>query len=325
MMLIILYKNTVLSSTVATNDYDPNAGQLLTYSLLTNATNGFVQLNSTGTYSYTPNANYIGPDHFSYLVCDNGVPSKCDTAVVYLTVFEFPCVKLDLKVLLEGPFNRTTGKMKTTLNQRGLLPGQTPTGQFAVATPAGQPFKGAPWNYNGTETVTTYAPTVVDWVLVTVRTNMTLASKIYSAAALLHDDGHIEFIDSCFNMPINGTYFVVIEHRNHIGVMSPAAMSIVDGKIAFDFTNADSYIVTNPPSFGQKQVGSKWTMYAGDGKKTTQTTNFDINFNDSQLWKLESGIFDQYRLGDFNMDADVNFNDQVLWKSNNGRYSGVPH
>ena len=267
----------------------------------------------------------MGPDQFMYQVCDNGVPSKCDTAVVYLTVFDYPCTTIDLKVLLEGPYDKTAGKMKTTLNQRGLLPGQTPIGQFAVATPAGQPYKGAPWNYAGTETMTTYASTVVDWVLVTIRTNLTLASKIYTVAALLHDDGHIQFIDPCFNLPINGSYYVVIEHRNHMGIMSPTALNIVNGKIIFDFTAADSYIVSNPPSFGEKQIGSKFTMYAADGKKTTQTTNFDINFNDSQLWKLESGIFDQYRYGDFNLDADVNFNDQVLWKSNNGRYSGVQH
>jgi hypothetical protein len=59
--------------------------------------------------------------------------------------------------------------------------------------------------------------------------------------------------------------------------------------------------------------------------KTTRTTNFDINFNDSQLWNGESGVFDQYRRGDFNLDADVNFNDQVLWKNNSGQYSGVAH
>ena len=55
------------------------------------------------------------------------------------------------------------------------------------------------------------------------------------------------------------------------------------------------------------------------------SNNFDINFNDAQLWKAESGIFDQYRRADFDLDADVNFNDQVLWKANNGKYSGVPH
>jgi hypothetical protein len=320
------YKNTSLTASVASNDTDPNAGQTLTFSLTASTTHGTVSLNANGTYTYTPTANYTGPDQFTYQVCDNGTPSKCDTAVVYLTIFESPCVTMNLKVLLEGPFNAATGKMKTILNQRGLLPGQTPIGQFAIATPAGQPFKGAPWNYAGTETVATYASTVVDWVLVSIRTdNLNASSTIYKVAGLLHDDGRIEFINPCFNLPVNGTFYVVIEHRNHMGVMSPTALSIVNGKITFDFTTLDSYIVTNPPSFGQKQIGSKWVMYAGDGKKNTQTTNFDINFNDSQLWKLESGIFDQYRQGDFNMDADVNFNDQVMWKYNNGRYSGVPH
>jgi hypothetical protein len=320
------YKNTGVTASVASNDSDPNAGQTLTFSLTTSTTHGIVSLNANGTFTYTPAANYLGPDQFTYQVCDNGIPSKCDTAVVYLTVFESPCVKMDLKILLEGPFNEATGKMKTTLNQRGLLPGQTPIGQFAIATAAGQPFKGAPWNYAGTETVATYTPTVVDWVLVSIRTdNVNVSSTIYKAAALLHDDGHIEFINPCFNLPINGKFYVVIEHRNHMGVMSPTALNIVNGRLTFDFTTLDSYIVTNPPSFGQKQIGSKWVMHAGDGKKNTQTTNFDINFNDSQLWKIESGIFDQYRQGDFNMDADVNFNDQVMWKLNNGRYSGVPH
>ena len=320
------YKNTSVSLTVASNDTDPNVGQTLTFSLISQTTHGSVTLNANGAYLYTPAVNYVGPDQFTYQVCDNGLPTKCDTAVVYLTIYEHACATLELKVLLEGPFNSATGKMKTLLNQRGLLPGQTPIGQFAVATPAGQPFRSAPWNYAGTETVATYAPTVVDWVLVSIRTdNVNASSTIYKAAALLHDDGRIEFINTCFNLPVNGTYYVVIEHRNHIGVMSPTVLNIVNRKISFDFTTFDSYIIINPPSFGQKQIGSKWAMYAGDGKKNTQTTNFDINFNDSQLWKLESGIFDQYRLGDFNMDADVNFNDQVLWKSNNGRYSGVPH
>lgn len=320
------YKNTSLTSSVATNDSDVNTGQTLTFSLLSSATHGSVSLNANGTYTYVPVANYIGPDQFVYKVCDNGVPSKCDTAMVYLTVFDFPCAALDLKVILEGAYNASTGKMRTTLNQRGLLPGQTPMGQFAVATPAGQPFNTAPWNYNGVEAVTNYAPTVVDWVLVSIRTdNVNASSNVFKTAALLHDDGHIQFIDTCFKLPVTGTYYALVEHRNHIGVMSPSALSIVNGKIAFDFTAANSYVLMNPPSFGQKLVNGKWMMYAGDGKKNTQTSNYDINFNDSQLWKIESGLFDQYRLGDFNLDADVNFQDQTLWKANNGKYSGVPH
>ena len=322
-------KNTLVNGTAAANDTDPNAGQTLTYSLLTNPARGVMSLNANGTYSYTPNAGYVGTDQFLYKICDNGSPTLCDTATVYITVYEFPCVTLTLKVLLEGPLNTTTGVMGTVLNQRGLLPGQTPIGQFAVATPVGHPYSGAPWNLVDTtgQNYRSYPSNVVDWVLVSLRTTNTVATNFLRVPALLLQDGTISFINPCFSLP-NGSYFVVIEHRNHMGIMSPTAVSIVNGVLAFDFTTGNaltSINVNDPPAFGQKSLGTRWAMHAGDGKKNTPTTNYDINFNDAQLWKLESGVFDQYRYGDFNMNADVNFQDQVLWKANNGRYSIVPH
>jgi hypothetical protein len=240
------------------------------------------------------------------------------------------CVTIDLKVLLEGPYDSDTGKMTTILNQRGLLPGQTPVGTFAVATPAGQPYNGAPWNYAGTEGTASgfmYPATVVDWVLVSLRSDSIGTSNVWQAAGLLHEDGKITFIEPCYAIPTAQSLFVVVEHRNHLGVMSPMRVPVVNGKLTFDFTQQNSYVTTDPPSFGQVQDAqtSKWKMYAADGNKDDFFENFDINFNDSNLWKSESGIFDQYKRGDFNMDADVNFSDSVLWKKNNGRYSRVPH
>jgi large repetitive protein len=322
-------KGTSIAGNLGLNDTDPNGGQTLTHSLLTNPTRGVVSLNANGTYTYTPNAGFTGTDQFIYKVCDNGNPSLCDTATVYITVYEFPCVTLTLKVLLEGPLSTTTGLMGTILNQRGLLPGQTPIGQFAVVTPVGHPYSGAPWNLVDTtgQSFRNYPSNAVDWVLVSLRASNASSVNVLRVPALLLNDGTVSFINPCFSLP-NGNYFVLIEHRNHMGVMSPTAVAVVNGVLAFDFTTGNSLTsinVNDPPAFGQKAVGTRWAMHAGDGKKSTQTTNFDINFNDSQLWKLESGIFDQYRYGDFNMNADVNFQDQVLWKANNGRYSIIPH
>jgi hypothetical protein len=237
-----------------------------------------------------------------------------------------PWMSFDIKVLLEGAYQTITGLMQTTLNQRGLLPGQTPIGQFAIPTPQGQPFKGLPWNYAGTEgdTVTTYPTTVVDWVLISLRTDSTSSTNAFRMAGWLHSDGHVSFITPCFNIP-NGSYFVLVEHRNHVGVLSPTKLTAINSLITQDFTTNDSYIRTNPPSTGQKLKGGKWVMLSGDGKKDTPTTNYDVNFNDAQLWKIQSGIFDQYLYGDHNMDADINFSDSFLWKLNSGKYSGVPH
>jgi hypothetical protein len=237
-----------------------------------------------------------------------------------------PWMSFDLKVLLEGTYQTATGLMQNTLNQRGLLPGQTPIGPFAIATPKGQPFKGLPWNYAGTEgdTITTYPATVVDWVLISLRTDSTSSTSAFRMAGWLHKDGHVSFITPCFDIP-NGSYFVLVEHRNHVGVLSPTKVTAINSLITQDFTTNDSYIRINPPSTGQKLKGTKWVMMSGDGKKDTPTTNYDVNFNDAQLWKLQSGIFDQYLYGDYNMDADINFSDSFLWKLNSGKYSGVPH
>ena len=324
------YKNETITGTTGLNDSDPNAGQTLTYAMVSQPTSGLVTTYDalTGNFAYTPISNYVGADYFVYSICDNGSPSLCDTAVAYLTILDNPCVTVQLKAFIEGPYSTATGKMKTVLNQRGLLPGQSPVGQFAVKTAAGHPYKGAPWNYTGTEgdTITSYPSTVVDWVLVSLRSTASTLVPAWRCAAWLHEDGSITIPGKpCVQIP-NGSYFIVIEHRNHIGVMSPAAVTIANNTLNFDFSAGESFILTNPPSFGQKTLSNGVrVMYAGDGKKDTQNTNFDINFNDSQLWKLQSGIFDQYRYGDFNLDADVNFSDQVLWKANNGRYSGVPH
>ncbi len=46
--------------------------------------NGNVVFNPDGTFTYTPDAGYTGPDNFTYEVCD-GI-SGCDDASVYITV-----------------------------------------------------------------------------------------------------------------------------------------------------------------------------------------------------------------------------------------------
>ncbi|WP_128546661.1 Ig-like domain-containing protein [Larkinella soli] len=276
--------------------------------------------------TYKPVAGFTGNDKAFVRVTDSGNLSSPNIEIpLFVNPGTCPtCLTMELKVLLEGPYNTATHKMNTTLNQRGLLPGQTPIGQFAVPTPAGQPYKTAPWNYTGTEALTTYDADIVDWVLVSLRTDAQTTTPVFRVAGLLHDDGRITFVNPCFTIP-DGQYHVVIEHRNHMGVMSPTKVAIANNKIFYDFTVQDSYTISDPPSFGQIQIDGKWMMYGGDGKKDLFYDNFDVNFYDSKLWKDESGIFDQYRYGDFNLDADVNFNDSVLWKKNNGRYSKVPH
>ncbi len=240
-----------------------------------------------------------------------------------------PCLKLDLKVFLEGVFNQTTTEMTTILNtERRILPGQTPTNPYATATPAGQPYSAAPWNYQGTEgaayTDASYASDVVDWVLISIRTDINKADEIAQVAGLLLKDGSISVPLNCEVQTANpGPFYVVIEHRNHMGVMTAAPISPVNGEITYDFSAQDSY--KDNTSVGQKLIGNGvWGMLAGDMDQGVDNVSYDINGTDKIMWESDNGFFDIYSRADLDMNGDVNGSDKIPWVENNGNSSRVP-
>ncbi len=69
------------------NDNDPDGNSLtVTTTPVSGPSNGTVVINSDGTYSYTPDTDFVGTDSFTYEVCDNGIPSKCASATVTITI-----------------------------------------------------------------------------------------------------------------------------------------------------------------------------------------------------------------------------------------------
>ena len=65
------------------NDTDPE-GDAQTASLATDPSNGSVVLNADGTFTYTPDSGYTGPDEFTYTVTD--AQGATDTATVSLVI-----------------------------------------------------------------------------------------------------------------------------------------------------------------------------------------------------------------------------------------------
>ena len=78
---------------VADNDSDPN-GDTLTVTTVSTAANGTVTKNSTGTITYTPNANFFGTDSFTYEITD-GVETSTATVTVTVNGIEDPVVAQD--------------------------------------------------------------------------------------------------------------------------------------------------------------------------------------------------------------------------------------
>lgn len=80
--------NTPVTINVLENDTDPLGGDTLLLTDFTNPENGLLTYQEdNATFIYTPNAGFEeDADFFTYVICDDGNPLFCDTAVVTITV-----------------------------------------------------------------------------------------------------------------------------------------------------------------------------------------------------------------------------------------------
>jgi hypothetical protein len=69
---------------VLANDSDPE-GTVLNARLVSNPANGTLLLNSDGSFSYTPNSNFVGSDTFTYEASDGSAFSVAATVTVNVT------------------------------------------------------------------------------------------------------------------------------------------------------------------------------------------------------------------------------------------------
>ena len=265
----------------------------------------------------------------------------------------YRCLSVETAVLLEGSLIDNVGgflyesTMRTSFNDNKVLPGQTYVDPLfgQIYFPPGQPYDAAPWNYSGTEgdnydsggnaadADAGYPADVTDWVLVSLRTEESEDSEVCKAAALLRNDGAILFVEEfdCCSDPLN-EYYIVIEHRNHLNVMSNEKVAVVDGMLVYDFRAQDSYIGGIGLAEGQKEISTTdgsvvWALIGGNGKQATGAAadgETDVNVNDKIEWEANNNLFAVYIYSDYNMSGDTNVNDKTLWEENNGKFSSVP-
>ncbi|MCD4746118.1 MAG: glycoside hydrolase family 55 protein [Bacteroidales bacterium] len=259
---------------------------------------------------YNPIANPLITTTYNLTITDKYGCVATDEVIIYV----ISGIEIKLKNFFEGPFNGTD--MNTDLNSGGHIP-------------LSQPYNILPWNYIGTESVSSIPNTnVVDWVLVELRdtTQADLATSetmIGRQAAFILNDGLIVGLDGSsflsFNHSINHSLFIVIWHRNHLGVMSAYPLTEVSGIYSYDFTTGANQAYGG--SLGHKKIGTGiWGMIGGDGDANSQIGNADKN----DVWAVQAGT-SGYLSGDFTMDVQVNNSDKNdIWTPNSGKGGQVP-
>ncbi|MFU8842893.1 MAG: S8 family serine peptidase [Bacteroidales bacterium] len=238
------------------------------------------------------------------------------TVIIPCTLNVVGDINVGLTAMLEGGSEVST--MSTYLNTAGLLP-------------LTQPYNTSPWNYSGTESVAAIPNAdVVDWVLVELReTNgdanaATPAAMIARQAGFILNDGSIVDIDGSsmlrFDVVVNNNLFVVIHHRNHLGIMSANPVVQTGGDYLHDFTTGSGQAHGGSNAQKELQPGV-WGMISGD-------INADgtINMADkSPDWDALAGEAGYYQ-ADLNFDGQVNNMDKDdFLVPNLGKSSMIPN
>ncbi|MBM3436129.1 MAG: hypothetical protein FJY07_07965 [Bacteroidetes bacterium] len=227
-------------------------------------------------------------------------------------------VEVNLKAYLEGPF--TGLEMTTNLNSSGIIP-------------LSQPFNSnpmAPWYYTGSESVGMIpGSNITDWILVELRqtpgsaSEATSATMIARSAGFILKNGSIVSLDGASNLRIaagiDQNLYVVLWHRNHLGIMSASGLLKTSGIYSWNFS-AEAGKVFGGGDAHKELVPGIWGMISGDADGNELIEEPDK----ITIWEMQSGT-SGYKSGDFNLDSEVNNPDKNgEWIPNLGKGSYVP-
>jgi hypothetical protein len=110
--------NIPVSGSVRSNDIDPEANvQTVTAQNTTIPGKGTLSLATDGSYTFTPVSGFSGPVNYPYQICDNGSPSVCTNATLYLLVFPSASLPLDIISFTAVTDGGNTKLAWTTANQ----------------------------------------------------------------------------------------------------------------------------------------------------------------------------------------------------------------
>ncbi len=172
------------------------------------------------------------PQYILFVVSSAGISAHVGSTAYFddiELIYNEP--ELDLTAFLQGPY-AGSNTMSAALNPEFL--------------PLNQPYNISPWNYNGTESVASIPNNqVVDWVLVDMRDASSAAAatpgtSVRKRAAFLLSDGSVVGMDGIKKLTtpltISQNLYVVIWHRNHLGILSNNALINTNDVYTYDFS-----------------------------------------------------------------------------------------
>ena len=193
--------------------------------------------------------------------CDDGDASTVDDTITdQCQCIGTPAlVLLEVRALLDGPYDPGTGLMHDSLRVHGLIPFQQPYSALGFAL-----------SFGGAETVppamlnVTGSDAIVDWVVVELRDATDPAIVTAAHSLLVQRDGDIVDPNTGVNLLFavaSGNYHITVRHRNHVGVMTAAPVLLNGPAVAVDFS------LPSTPTFGieaRRTNTGRAALWSGD-------------------------------------------------------------
>lgn len=224
-----------------------------------------------------------------------------------LTLSTISQVIVSPTIYLQGAsLNPNTGEetlMRDDLRVAGLIPTTSPYADNVTC--------------DATVFDVTGANAIVDWVFVELRNETNNTIIVDSQSALLQRNGDVVSIDGSsplsFDQP-ERNYYVVIKHRNHLGVLSAAPIPLSNVTTPIDFSS--DITIASGEGLALRDMGNGiFAIYAGDATGDGNILNTDISNVISN-----SGGINIYSGADANMDGNIlNTDIALIIQPNAGR------
>lgn len=181
-----------------------------------------------------------------------------------------PQVALDIKIapimLLEGPITNATtaGLMNDDLRAANSIPTLSPYPDAATCD-------ASVFTITGNDAI-------VDWVYIQLRDENDNSIIETGVSALLQRDGDIVATDGVSTLSIAieaKNYFVSINHRNHLGLISSTPIALSGATATVDFKNSTTQIAGGSASVTDLNNGT-FAAIAGDVDGNGQIQNSDL-------------------------------------------------
>jgi endonuclease/exonuclease/phosphatase family metal-dependent hydrolase len=143
-------------------------------------------------------------------------------------------VRVNVRCLLEGPFDANTGLMHDSLRVQGLVPLTEPYTALGFTQVSGGGESMAPAVLNATGN-----NAIVDHVLLELRDKNDPTVILSTRCALVQRDGDVVDVDGLVPVTFARTgdqYYVAVRHRNHLGTMTANAIALSNAPVTIDFT-----------------------------------------------------------------------------------------